>query len=62
MEDYQWIRQARRRGRIIIATPRVTTSARRWQHKGVVRLTLAHQLMVAGYHLGVSPETLSRWR
>lgn len=62
MEHYHWIRQARRHGPIIIVAPRVTTSARRWEQKGVMRLTLAYQMMVAGYHLGVSPQKLARWR
>jgi rSAM/selenodomain-associated transferase 2/rSAM/selenodomain-associated transferase 1 len=62
MEDFDFVRQLRRRGRVAIAEKSVTTSARRWQACGPMRLSLLHQLIVAGFVLGVSPERLAAWR
>ncbi|MEX2216058.1 MAG: TIGR04283 family arsenosugar biosynthesis glycosyltransferase [Phycisphaeraceae bacterium] len=62
MEDYEWIRRARKHGRIGIASASVTTSARRWRQRGAFRLTVAHQAMIVGYHLGASPTRLASWR
>jgi rSAM/selenodomain-associated transferase 2/rSAM/selenodomain-associated transferase 1 len=61
MEDYEFCRRLRRTGRIQIATVPVTTSARRWKQRGLIRTTLFNQLTIAAYCLGVSPETLARW-
>ena len=60
MEDYEFVRRLRRRGRIVTTDSTVSTSARRWQRLGVLRVTAINQLMVAGYHLGVSLERLAR--
>ena len=62
MEDYDLVRRLRRRGRIAIAPLAVITSARRSLHAGVLRTTLMHQLMILGWHVGVSPARLARWR
>ncbi len=62
MEDYEWIRRTRRRGKIALASSSVVTSARRWQQCGTLRLTIAHQKMILAYHLGICPERLARWR
>lgn len=62
MEDYALMRKLRRRGRIPIVGDYVRTSARRWQRKGAWKTTLAHQRMIAGYHLGVCPGRLATWR
>ena len=59
MEDYEFVRRLRRRGRIITAAEPAVTSARRWQRLGVFRTTLLNQLVVAGYHLGVHPQKLA---
>ncbi len=59
MEDYIFVRRAKRKGTIRTLPERVTTSARRWQKTGVVRTTLINQIMLIGYHLGVSIETLA---
>ena len=62
MEDYQFIRRLRRRGRIAIAPEPVTTSGRRWMDNGLCRTTLVHQCLLIGWHLGVPAEQLARWR
>jgi rSAM/selenodomain-associated transferase 2 len=59
MEDYEFAARLRRRGRIVTVGAAALTSARRWETLGVVRTTLRNQWMLAGYHLGVSPQKLA---
>jgi hypothetical protein len=59
IEDYEFAARLRRRGRIVTVREAALTSGRRWQTLGVVRTTLRNQWMLAGYHLGVSPEKLA---
>jgi rSAM/selenodomain-associated transferase 2/rSAM/selenodomain-associated transferase 1 len=59
MEDYEFSARLRRRGRIVTVAEAALTSARRWEKLGVVRTTLRNQWMLAGYHLGVSPQKLA---
>jgi hypothetical protein len=61
MEDYEFVRRVRRRGRVVLAPARDLASARRWLRVGVVRTSLLNQAIVAAYRLGVSPERLERW-
>lgn len=53
--------ERRRRGRIELADASAVTSACRWQALGPWRTTWINQVVVLGYHLGVSPERLARW-
>jgi len=59
MEDYEFVVRLRRRGQVITVGDAALTSARRWQKLGVLRTTLRNQWMLAGYHLGVSPQKLA---
>ena len=59
MEDYEFNRRLRRRGRIVTVPESVRTSGRRWETLGVFRTTLINQMMILGYHLGVSPARLA---
>jgi rSAM/selenodomain-associated transferase 2/rSAM/selenodomain-associated transferase 1 len=61
MEDYELVRRLKRTGRIVILPIAAATSARRWLRLGVWRTTLVNQLIILGYHLGVSPQLLSRF-
>ncbi|HZG38491.1 MAG TPA: TIGR04283 family arsenosugar biosynthesis glycosyltransferase [Nodosilinea sp.] len=61
MEDFELVRRLRRVGRVAIAPAAVVTSDRRWRTLGILRTTLANQVMVAGYLLGVDPHRLARW-
>ncbi len=58
LEDVELVRRARRLGRIVTVPETALTSGRRWQTLGVVRTTLRNQQILAGYALGISPETL----
>nr|WP_228382948.1 hypothetical protein [Synechococcus elongatus] len=55
------MRQLRRQGRIAIAPAAVTTSARRWQRRGVLQTTLLNQLILLGHHCGLSDQRLANW-
>ena len=59
MEDYVFIKKAKRHGRIAVLNDAVITSARRWQRLGVIRTTLINQLVVLGFFLKISPERLA---
>jgi uncharacterized protein len=59
MEDYDFIRRLRRKGRIVIADAAALTSGRRWIRLGALRTTLINQLVISGYHCGVAPEKLA---
>lgn len=61
MEDYEFCRRLRRRGKIRLACASVMTSARRWKRLGVIRTTLRNQLCIAAYLAGISPQRLARW-
>ena len=60
MEDYDFIRRLRRKGRIVIADAAVLTSGRRWLELGAFRTTLINQLVISGYHCGVALEKLAK--
>ena len=62
MEDFMLVRRLRRLGRIALTDAEAITSARRWQQHGVLRVTLIHQLIIAGHFMGLSPNRLARWR
>ncbi len=62
MEDFEFVRRARRYGRVHVLDEAVRTSGRRWLSCGVVRTTMVHQVCILGYFCGVSPERLARWR
>ncbi|MBI2924351.1 MAG: TIGR04283 family arsenosugar biosynthesis glycosyltransferase [Verrucomicrobia bacterium] len=59
MEDYELVRRLRRRGRIVIVDEGIVTSGRRWRQLGFLRATLVNKLVIAGYHLGVAPQSLA---
>ena len=61
MEDYDFIRRLRRRGRIVIADAVALTSGRRWLELGALRTTLINQLMITGYYCGIAPEKLAEF-
>lgn len=58
MEDYVFIRQARKKGTIHTLDKKVETSARRWQHLGVIRTTCINQLVLLGFLCKVPLKTL----
>ncbi|PSN10976.1 glycosyltransferase [filamentous cyanobacterium CCT1] len=61
MEDFELVRRLRRLGKVAIAPSAVVTSDRRWRTLGILRTTLANQVMVVSYLLGIDPHRLARW-
>jgi hypothetical protein len=62
LEDVAFVRRLRALGRIVTTPEAALTSSRRWQQRGVVGTFLRHQLILAGYALGISPQRLAGWR
>jgi rSAM/selenodomain-associated transferase 2 len=61
MDDFEFIRHLRRRGRVRVLSLPATTSGRRWRKLGCWRTTWINQKVVLGYYLGVAPERLAKW-
>lgn len=60
MEDVDFIRRLKRRGRLRHLPIGLRTSARRWEREGWWRRSTGNLLTLAAYGLGVSPERLAR--
>ncbi len=60
LEDLEFVRRARRHGRIRTLDAAVLVSARAWHRHGVVGLTLRHAAIVAAYFGGMTPEAIAR--
>jgi rSAM/selenodomain-associated transferase 2 len=61
MEDIDFTRRLKRRGRMAALRLRVTTSARKWEREGVVRTIVLMWTLRLLYAFGVSPARLHRW-
>ena len=61
MEDYEFIRRVRRKGKITILPEAVLTSPRRWLHFGIFKTWILNQIIIGAYYLGISPHRLSHW-
>ena len=59
MEDVEFFRMLRQRGRVICSPKRIIVSPRRYETIGSVRLTLAYGLIAALYVFGVPLEKLA---
>jgi rSAM/selenodomain-associated transferase 2 len=60
MEDFELVRQLKKRGKIVVIDTPILTSARRWLQKGIWQTTLINQLVILGYWLGVDTAELAR--
>lgn len=58
MEDYELAQRLRPAA---ILPLRVRTSGRRFLKKGVIRTSILNWVIIAGWHLGISPARLARW-
>ena len=61
MEDYVLARRMRKAGRTAILPLAVRTSGRRFLEVGLVRTAVINWMIIAAYHVGVSPERLAEW-
>ncbi len=60
LEDLDFIRRLRRRGRIAVIDRRATTSSRRFLRRGTLRTSATNYLIWILYFAGVSPVRLAR--
>lgn len=61
MEDVDFARRLRRRGRMVLVDGPLVVSPRRWRRHGVLRQTLRNWCLLAAWHAGVSPQRLARY-
>lgn len=61
MEDLEFIRRLKRRGKISILGESVSVSSRRWDKEGPIYATLRNLILAGLFLLGVSPKRLYRW-
>jgi rSAM/selenodomain-associated transferase 2 len=58
MEDVEFVRRLRQRGRLFRSPVAALTSARRWERDGWIRRSITNVLLLTGYFCGVTPERL----
>ena len=61
MEDVDFLQRLHRTGRVTLLNQPITTSARRFLERGVMRQQLMNIILVIFYLLGARPETLKKW-
>jgi rSAM/selenodomain-associated transferase 2 len=61
LEDVDFLRRLRRRGRFVVLSARVVTASRRFMRHGIVRQMLRNIVLVTLFELGISPERLARF-
>jgi rSAM/selenodomain-associated transferase 2 len=61
LEDLDIQQRLRPLGRFVKLKAPITTSARRFVRRGIVRQQVLNVAIVLAYRLGVSPDTLARW-
>ncbi|MDX1564137.1 MAG: TIGR04283 family arsenosugar biosynthesis glycosyltransferase [Phycisphaeraceae bacterium] len=62
MEDYELMRRARRRGRVVLAPAEAVTSGRYWESCGIWQTTVINAVTIAGYRLGLPHRWLRKFR
>lgn len=61
MEDVDFLQRLHRIGRVTLLNQPITTSARRFIERGIIRQQLMNIILVICYLLGARPENLIRW-
>ena len=61
MEDVDFLKRLYRTGRVALVNQPITTSARRFLKRGIIRQQLTNICLVMLYLLGMKPETLKKW-
>ena len=61
MEDVEFIRRLRKRGRLAFIPVPVITSSRRYSKTGALRAILKNKLVLFGYYLKISPSRLAQF-
>lgn len=60
MEDVDLARRMRKMGKVVFIAEGLMSSARRWDHNGILRTTVVHLLLRSLYLLRVSPRMLAK--
>lgn len=60
MEDVDCVRRLKKAGKVVVLDKSVTTSARRWEEKGLLINTVRNWFFLALYFMGISPEALCK--
>jgi rSAM/selenodomain-associated transferase 2/rSAM/selenodomain-associated transferase 1 len=60
MEDFEFVRKLKKKGKIAILPESVQTSPRRWLNLGILKTWLLNQIIIGAYCLGIPPRRLSR--
>ncbi len=61
MEDVDFLQRLHRIGRVTLLNQPITTSARRFLERGIIRQQLMNIILVISYLLGARPENLKKW-
>lgn len=61
MEDFEFVRQLRKKGEIVTLPFPAVTSPRRWENLGVLKTTLINQIVIVMFYAKVPPDTIVRW-
>lgn len=62
MEDWEFVRRAKRLGRVAVVPVPAPTSGRSWEEHGFTKAAAVNGAVVAGYVAGVDPARLARLR
>jgi rSAM/selenodomain-associated transferase 2 len=61
LEDLEFARRLRRRGRLCLLPQAVTVSARRWRAQGYLRTTWRNTVLATWFYLGLDARRFSHW-
>jgi rSAM/selenodomain-associated transferase 2 len=58
MEDVDFIKRLKKKGKVVLLDADVSTSSKHWEKKGIIMTTLRNWIFLGLYYLGISPEKL----
>ena len=61
LEDLIFVRRAKKKVGLLILDAPLLTSARKWNQRGMLRVTLTHFAITLFYFLGASPQVIARF-
>jgi len=61
MEDVDFLQRLRKIGRVTLLNQPITTSARRFLERGIMRQQVTNIILVISYLLGAKPQKLKKW-
>ena len=61
MEDVEFVKRLKGKGKFIILSECITTSSRRWDREGILYTTIRNWILISLYLIGASPNRLKGW-